>query len=282
MIHYKKLLLICAMLLVFMVMLGCKQECKQRIAISGSTTLGTFIKSTAESFEKSHRVKINISASGSLKGLTALLEGKSDIADSSVKMPADQLWDAQKKGIKVKEFLIGYDIIVPIIHPTNNVKNLFMGQLSDIFTGLLTRWKDVEGNQGNIIVVDRKDNSGTKLVMSERFFESKKIAAGSIKRNNDRDVVSYIARHPAALGYISKSCFNKKVKAININGFIATKENVEKGYYPIYRELYLYVNETSYKGEIKSFIEFIMGTSGQDLLQKAGFFPLSRMNKPSK
>jgi ABC-type phosphate transport system, periplasmic component len=270
------------MLLVSTVMFSCKQECKQSIAISGSTTLGTFIKSTAESFEKSHMVKINISAFGSLRGLAALLEGKSDIADSSVKMPAEQLWNAQKKGIMVKEFLIGYDIIVPIVHPSNTVKNLFMGQLSDIYTGLLKYWKDVEGNQGNIIVVDRNDNSGTKLVMSERFFESQKIAAGSIKRNNDRDVVSYVAQHPAALGYISKNCFNKKVKAININGFSATMEIVEKGYYPLYRELYLYVNDKSYKGEIKSFIEFIMSTSGQDLLQKAGFVPVSRMNKPPK
>jgi phosphate transport system substrate-binding protein len=271
-----------ALLLVSMVMFGCKQECKQSIAISGSTTMGTLIKSAAESFEKSHKVKINIRTSGSLKGLAALLEGKSDIADSSVKMPAELVWDAQKKGIKVKEFLIGYDIIVPIVHPANNVKNLFMGQLSDIFTGLLRNWKDVEGDQGSILVVDRNENSGTKLVMSERFFESKKIADGSIKRNNDRDVVSYVAQHPSALGYISKSCFNKKVKAININGFSATSESVEKGYYPLYRELYLYVNDKSYKEDIKLFIEFIMSTSGQDLLQKAGFVPVSHMNKPSK
>lgn len=282
MIYHKKLRLMCVTLFVSIIVFACKQECRQSITINGSTTLETFIKSAAGTFEKSHVVKINIITSGSLSGLAALLDGKSDIADSSVKMPAEQLWNAQKKGLMVKEFLIGYDIIVPIVHPSNKVKNLFIGQLSDIYAGLLRYWKDVGGNQGNIIVVDRNDNSGTKLVMSERFFESTKIAPGSIKRNSDTDVVSYVARHPAAVGYISKRCCGNKVKSININGFDGIKENVEKGYYPLYRELYLYVNEKSYKGEIKSLIGFIMNTAGQDLLQKAGFIPVSCMNKLSK
>jgi phosphate transport system substrate-binding protein len=279
--HRKKGLLICLIFLASSMVLACKQECKQSITINGSTTLGTLIKSAAEVFENSHAVKINIVASGSLSGLAALLDGKSDIADSSVKIPGEQLWNARKKGVIVKEFLIGYDIIVPIVHPSNKVNNLFIGQLSDIYTGLLRYWKDVGGNQGNILVVDRNDNSGTKLVMSEQFFESKMIAPGSVKRNSDMDVVSYVARHPAAVGYISKRRCNEKVKSITINGFDAIKENVEKGYYPLYRELYLYVNEKSYQGEIKSFIEFMMSTKGQDIMNKAGFIPVSCMNKAS-
>jgi phosphate transport system substrate-binding protein len=166
-----------------------------------------------------------------------------------------------------------------VVNPANGVENLFVGQMADIYTGLITDWKSVGGSPGKIVVVDRDDVSGTKQYMCDRIFESKNMAAGSVKKNCDSSVVSYVAQNRSAIGYISKIYCNRSVKAVNINGFAATRENVEKGYYPLYRELFLYVNDKSFNGEVRAFIEYMLGSDGQKLLKNSGFIPLSDMSK---
>ncbi len=277
-----KVLTLCLILLISLVLSGCGKKSEKVVTVNGSRTMEPLLTNLAESYQKSNTAIISIQASGSLKGLSSLLEGKCDIASSSVKIPAQQVWEAQKKGLVVKEIVIAYDIIIPIVHPSNPIKNLFLGQLTDMYTGLIKDWKIVEGKPGAIIVVDRDEYSGTKLLMSERFFESTTVVEGSIKKKFDKDIVSYISKHPASVGYISKRFCDNSVKPININGFSATIENIEKGYYPLHRELYMYVNEKTYRGDVKSFIEFSLNKSGQVLIEKSGFIPLARMTKAAK
>lgn len=265
-----------------LIVFGCGKKIEKNIVIDGSRTMEPLIKAAAETYEKKHAVAINKTSSGSLKGITRLLEGKIDIATSSVKIPSQQMWESQQKGIVLKEFVVAYDTIIPVVHPSNPVKNLFLGQLADMYTGLIKDWKNVEGKPGKIIVVDRDDASGTKLLMNEKFFESKNVVEGSIVKKTDDEVVSYVAKHPTAVGYTSKRYYNKSVKTITVNGFKDTLDNIEKGYYPLYRELYLYVNEKSYSGEIRSFIDFIMSKEGQVLQETIGFIPVNRLNKPIK
>jgi phosphate transport system substrate-binding protein len=261
---------------------GCVKGKEEVISVNGSKTMGPFITSASELYEKSNKVKISITSAGSLKGFEYFIKGKCDIVDSSVKIPTATLWEAQKKGIIIKEFLIGYDILVPIAHPSNTVRNLFQGQLGDMYMGLIKDWNDAGGIKGKIVVVDRDEQSGTRLVMNERFFETTKVVEGSVKKSTDAGVIDYVSKHRDAVGYISNSMMTSRVKAITINGFSATKDNVEKGYYPLYRELYLYTNEKSYKGNIKIFIDLIMGKQGQKLIEKAGFIPVTTMLKPAK
>jgi phosphate transport system substrate-binding protein len=280
MIHKISVFALCSMIIVGLSFTGCGKKRGKEIEISGSRTLEPALASLAESFNKNHETTIKILSSGSLKGLTSLSEGTSDMASSSVKIPVQMVWEAQKKGVILKEFIVAYDIIVPVVHPSNQVNNFFQGQLADMYSGLIKDWKDVEVKPGKIIVVDREDNSGTKLLMNERFFELKKPLETSIKVKTDADVVNYIATHPSAVGYISKRFINTGVKAVNVNGFSGTLENVEKKYYPLYRELYLYVNEKVYNGDVKLFIDYCTGKAGQDMIEKAGFIPVGRINKP--
>jgi phosphate transport system substrate-binding protein len=279
MIGIRNLSCLIAALSATIIIAGCGRGGEKAVVIQGSTTLGSIINKCVGPYEKSHKAKLSITLSGSLKGFESLLEGTCDIVDSSVKLPMDQLLASQKKGITLKEFIIGYDILVPVVNPANGVRNLFVGQMSDIYTGLITDWKYVGGSPGKIVVVDRDDASGTKLYMSDRIFESKNIAAGSVRKNCDSSVVSFVAQNRNAIGYISKIYCNRSIKAININGFAATRENVEKGYYPLCRELFLYVNDKSFNGEVKAFIEYMLGTDGQKLLKNSGFIPLSDMSK---
>ncbi len=282
MIHKFLSLLFCSIIVFGGAATGCKKKNDKEIIISGSKTMEQALASLAESYNKKQEITIIVLSPGSLKGLTLLSEGKCDIASSSVKMPAQMAWVAQKEGVPVKEFIIAYDIIVPIVHPSSQVKNLFQGQMADMYSGLIKDWKAVEVKPGKIIVVDRDDDSGTRLFMNERFFELKKPIETGIKVKSDADAVAYVGMHPSSVGYVSKRYVNGTVKAVAINGFSGTLENVEKSYYPLCRELYFYTNGKKNKAEVQSFIDFCMTEKGQDIIEKAGFIPVGRINKTSK
>jgi len=282
MIKTCKIIALCSVVLVSALTFGCGKKTEQVVKITGSRTMGPVLGILAESYKTHHNAAIEIQEKGSLKGITSLLEGKCDIASSSVKMPAPQLFEAQKRGIVLKEYIIAYDIIIPIVHPSNTIKNIFQGQLADMYSGLIKDWKGIEGKPGSVIVVDRDEFSGTRLFMNERFFESATVVEGSRKIKLDADVVAYVAKHPTAVGYISKRNMSNNVKALSVNGFNATLENIEKGYYPLYRELYLYVNEKSGRGGVKAFIDYCMGKTGQELLEKNGFIAVSRLTRPAR
>lgn len=257
---------------------GCSKESKPT-TVSGSMTMIPLMTKLAETYSKKTGKELLVSGSGSLKGLVLHLAGKNDIAVSSVKIPAALLWEAQKKGIAIKEIHVGYDIIIPIVHRSNRIDNLFLGQLADMYRGLIKDWKEAGGTPGKITVVDRNHDSGTKLVMDETFFELEKVVEGCVKKNCDNDIVAYVAQHPGAVGYISQSYLNSSVKAININGANAIMDNVETKAYPLFRELFLYVNEKTYTGTIKSFIEFVLSKNGQDILKQQGFIPVARIQR---
>ncbi len=261
---------------------GCKKKNGIEIIISGSRTMEPALANLAESYNKNNETTITIISPGSVKGLTLLSEGRCDIASSSVKMPAQMVWETQKKGIVLKEHIIAYDIIVPIVHPSNQVTNLFQGQMADMYSGLIKDWKAVEVKPGKIIVVDRDDDSGTRLFMNERFFELKKPLETGIKVKSDAHAVAYVSKHPASVGYVSQRYVNGTVKEVAINGFSGTLENVEKSYYPLCRELYFYTTEKKYSVNVQSFIDFCMTKKGQDIIEKAGFIPVGRINKTSK
>jgi len=282
MIHKLLALLFCSLIVFGGTATGCKKKNGKEIIISGSRTMEQALASLAESYNKNQEITITIITPGSVKGLALLSEGRCDIASSSVKMPAQMAWVAQKEGIAVKELIIAYDIIVPIVHPSNQVKNLFQGQMADMYSGLIKDWKAVEVKPGKIIVVDRDDDSGTRLFMNERFFELKKPIETGIKVKSDADAVAYVGKHPSSVGYVSKRHVNGTVKAIAINGFSGTLENVEKSYYPLCRELYFYTTEKKHSVEVQSFIDFCMTKEGQNIIEKAGFIPVERINKISK
>ena len=280
--RYQKLFSSYIIVLVTCQFYGCKKEVEDIIPIAGSITMEPIIRSTVAAFTKNQNMNLEITVNGSMEGFVFLIRGKSKIADSSVRMPNDRLLEARKRGISIKEFLIAYDVIVPIVHPANSLDNLFLGQFADIYTGLLRDWKDIGGIPGKISVVDHDESSGTTLIMHDRFFESRNVLEGRIILHSNSDVVLYVAKNKNSIGYISMSSYIKKVKPVMINGFKATSENVVNGYYPLYRELYLYVNERSYSGVIKAYIDFILSKKGQDIIQTSGFIPVALMKKITK
>jgi len=112
---------------------GCSRNKGEKVIIKGSTTVLPITQKAAEAYLKKKRVSISIEGSGSGNGIKALIDGSCDIANASRKMKDREIEKANAKGIKAREITVAYDMIVPIVHPSNSVKNLTMDQLKGIF-----------------------------------------------------------------------------------------------------------------------------------------------------
>lgn len=252
---------------------GKKQEIS--FAVCGSGGIISALKGAADAYENGRKVKVKISEVSSVAGLNSLIEGKCDIAASLLRMPGEMSLKAKKGNIKISESIIGYDVIVPIVHKSNPLDNLFLGQLADMYAGLIDDWKDVEMKPGRIVVVDREKSSAIRSVMTERFFYTEDKELPGVIESSDEAVAAAVAKEPNAIGYISRTAIVDGVKIITINKIAPTNDNVLKKYYKLYRELYVYYNETIPQGTISEFVDYLHGTEGQNILNQAGIIPAS-------
>ncbi len=250
------------------------QESGQRIVIKGSTTVLPITQKASEEYRKSNNVSISIEGSGSGNGIKALIDGTCDIANSSREMKKEELEAAKAKGIDVKEIAVSYDMIIPVVNPSNPVKNLTMDQLKAIFSGSITNWKEVGGKDERIIVVSRDTSSGTYEYWNEKVMKKTDVSNRALLQASNGAVVSTVAVNQKAIGYIGFGYLNKSVKAVSVNGVTGTIEKGKSGKYPIARKLYMYVDNNRLSKETDAFIKFILGKKGQALVKEEGFIPL--------
>src|SRR5262245_8793178 len=140
-----------------------------QMAIVGSTTLLPVAQKAVEAFQRRNPdSKIILTGGGSLAGINALVDGIADIAMSSREMKEEEkVRLRKKKKTEAKEHIVAWDGVVPIVHPSNPVKNLTIAQLKDIYTGKVTDWQEVGGKKGAIVVVSRDFTSGTYEAWAE-------------------------------------------------------------------------------------------------------------------
>lgn len=253
---------------------ACKKKPEINLAVCGSSGIVSALEDVAAAYEKTKRVRVIVLRVKSRESLDLLVKGESDIAASLLRMPGELSLKAQKGKRSIAEVIIGYDVIVPVVHTSNPVKNLFLGQLADIYTGLIDDWKDIEMEQGRIIVVDREKTSAIRSVMTKRFFYSDdEKELENVVKSSDEEVADAVAKQPRAIGYISRTALAEGIKIVTINQIEPTDENVLRKYYKLYRELYLYYDESARKEAIHGFIDFVRGKEGQDILHRAGIIP---------
>jgi len=181
---------------------------------------------------------------------------------------------AKRKGETIKEVAIAYDMIVPIVHPSNPVKNLSLEQLKAIYEGTITNWKQVGGNNEKIVVVSRDSSSGTFEVWESKVMKKAEVRKDALLQASNGAVLSVVARNKKAIGYVGYGYLDKTVKGIYVNNVEPTIPNGKSGKYPIARKLYMYVNDVKIKPEAKQFINFILSKEGQIIVKEAGFIPI--------
>ena len=146
------------------------------IVIKGSTTVLPIAQKVSEAYMKQNTdIKISISGGGSGNGMKALIDGSTDIADSSRFIKGKEVSRAVKKGIYPVPFAVAYDCIVPVVHPSNTVVNITMAQLKDIYMGKVKNWKEIGGPDRVVVVISRDTSSGTYEVWHKKVMKKERV-----------------------------------------------------------------------------------------------------------
>jgi phosphate transport system substrate-binding protein len=245
------------------------------IVIKGSTTVLPIAQKVAEAYMKEHPdVKISISGGGSGNGVKALIDGSTDIADSSRFIKEKEVKLAVERGRYPVPFAIAYDCIVPAVHPSNDVANISLEQLKDIYMGKIKNWKEIGGPDRPIVVVSRDTSSGTYEVWEEKVMKKERVFPGALLQASNGAVVQAVSKNKNAIGYIGLGYLKARVKGLTVNGVKGSEESTLNGTYPISRPLYMFTAGWP-KGDALNFINYVMHPEkGQKYISEIGFVPL--------
>lgn len=230
----------------------------------GSTSVQSIIDAAGEEFSAQNPdVQFTYSGTGSSDGIKGASEGTYSFGCAS-----RDLKDEEKDGLT--ELVFAYDGIAMVTHPNNPVSDLTSEQLTKIYTGEITNWSEVGGNDAPIVVVSREDGSGTRSAVEELLgFENKLKSDATVKEGNG-NVQSTVAANENAIGYVSLTYVDDTVKKVNVDGVEATVENVLNKTYPISRPFLAIYKEDSVDESTKAFLDFLMTDEGQAIVEKEG------------
>lgn len=247
---------------------------KKTISAAGSTALQPLVKIAADEFmTKNAGVQVNLSGGGSFTGLTNVASGSVDIGNSDV-FVTDELKD---KG------LVDHQVaIAPFLLITNKdvtIDNLTQAQAKDIFTGKITNWKEVGGQDVKISIIGRAKSSGSRATIVKIVMDGKDFTDAAAAQDSNGNVITGVAQTPGAIGYIDAAYLKDTVKALKYNGVALSADTVGNGQYPIYALEHMYTKGEA-TGTVKLFLDYILSPEFQDKnVVKSGFIPISKMKK---
>jgi phosphate transport system substrate-binding protein len=239
------------------------------LAISGSTSVGPLAEKLADKYVESNDIKIEVNQIGSSAGITNATSGVSEIGMSSRDLKEEE------KANGLKETIIAYDGIVVVTHPSNKVKDLTMEQVKQIFTGEVTNWTELGGDDMEIVVVSREDGSGSRDAFQEIVdYSSGELVRSAIVASGNGNIKTTVATNKHAVGFISFEYIDDSISTVDINGVEATAENVLQQKYSLSRP-FLFVNKEEFLSkEGQQFIDYILSPEGQVVVSESGVIPL--------
>jgi phosphate transport system substrate-binding protein len=250
------------------------------IAIKGSDTMVLLAQWWAENYMKSHpRLIIQVNGGGSGTGIAALLNGTTDICQSSRPIKEEERAAFRRKYQReVVEIKVALDAIGVYVNEVNPIRELSAPQVRDIYTGRITDWREVGGAPGPIILYSRENNSGTYEFFKEHVLGNADFAPRAQTLSGNAAVVNAVSQDRNGIGYGGIS-FAKGVKALAIKKDAASAAvtpdfaSVADGSYPISRFLYWYLPNAP-EGEVKRLVDWVTSPEGQALVTEVGYFPL--------
>jgi phosphate transport system substrate-binding protein len=257
----------------------------ETIENKGSDTIVNLALAWAESYMAQHpNVRISVTGGGSGTGIAALINNTVDIANASRAIKAEEVAEAEANGIEPYEITIAQDAIAVVVNPENPVSQLTIQQISDIYTGQITNWQEVGGEDRPIVLLSRESNSGTYVFFLEEVVrqgdsESKLLfSPDTLLLPSSEGISSEVRQNPNAIGYDGLGYVTPDQKTIAIavspgspyvEPSIAT---VVDGSYPISRPLFMYTPGPP-TGVIKAYLDWIL-SEGQQQVRDLGFVPL--------
>lgn len=246
--------------------------------IKGSDTVLPLTQKQAENFMNENKdARITITGGGSGVGISSLLEGTTDIAMSSRKIKFDEKNKFQNMGKPITEEVIAFDALAVIVNPANKVGQLTRKQLEGIFTGKIKNWKEVGGDDMQIVVYSRETSSGTYEFFKEHVLKHKNYVNSTLSLPATGAIIQSINQTKGAIGYVGIAYLNNKVKPLRVSyddkTFVApTFENAQNLSYPIVRPLFYYYLQENEK-KVAPFINYFTNENGQKTTKKIGYIP---------
>lgn len=249
---------------------------KKTITLAGSTALQPLAQAAAKDFmSKNGGIQVNVSGGGSFTGLNNVTSGSADIGNSDVSIEGNA--DFKDKG------LVDHQVAVePFLIITNKdvtIDNLSQAQLTDIFTGKITNWKEVGGQDAKITIIGRSASSGSRATISKVVMDGKDFSSAATAQDSTGNLITAVAQTPGSIGYIDAAYLKDTVKALKYNGVAYSAEAVINGQYPIYAYGHMYTKGEP-TGTVKAYLDYIMSDEFQNAnVEKAGFISVNKMKK---
>jgi phosphate transport system substrate-binding protein len=250
------------------------------ISMKGSDTVLPLAQRFAETFKKINQdLNISVTGGGSGVGITALEEGTTIIAMSSRELSTAEKLKLMELKKEYKEIIIAKDALAVVNHPSNKVNQLTKNQIRDIYTGKITNWKEVGGDDMKIVVYSRESSSGTYEFFKEHEMDQQNYATSVLNMPASGAIIQSVSQTKGAIGYVGLAYLNADVQDIKVSidegkTFVAASiENAINKTYPISRPLFYYYLSKD-EELIKPYLDFVMSAEGQALVKKEGYVPV--------
>ena len=240
---------------------------KEAVATDGSTSMNKVIGALGEAFQSDSGITVTYNATGSGAGIQAVLEGRCDIG-----LASRDLKDEEKaKGLEGT--VLAYDGIAIIVNPENPVNDLDLETIAKIYTGEIKNWKEIGGNDAEIVLIGREAGSGTRDGF-ESITDTEDKCAYRQELTSTGDVITTVASNPNAIGYASLASVKDTVKALKIDGVTASEETIKNGTYVVQRPFVLVTKtDVTLSESAQSFFNFITSEAAHEIIIEAGVVP---------
>lgn len=243
----------------------------ETVTISGSTSVGPLIEKEAEKFKKENTgINVEINQIGSSAGIKDAINGTVEIGMSSRDLKEEEIAEG------LVEVEVAFDGMAVITSKNNKIDSLKLSDVKYIYTGKITNWKDVGGEDSQIVVVSREDGSGTRDAFQEIVgYTSEELYKESIIGDGSGNIKTTVAGNNHAIGFISFEYIDDSVNAVKIDDIAPIAENVKNGEYKLSRPFLLVYKEENLKENGNKLIDFILSKEGQNIVEESGLIRIN-------
>jgi phosphate transport system substrate-binding protein len=269
---FKKIMTPAILLIAVVLFMGLVPQ--EKITVKGSDTMVILAQRWAENYMNSHgEVSIQVTGGGSGTGISALINGTTDICNASRPMKQSEIKKLKERfGTLGVEIPCAKDGITIFLNESNPISDLTMEELKRIYSGIITNWKEVGGKDSKIIMYSRENNSGTYVYFKDNVLKGQDYSPSCQNLPGTAAVVNAVSKDVNGIGYGGHG-YSKGIKMCKVNGVEPNEKNIGSGKYPITRSLYMYLRNRP-SGAIKKYIDWILSSEGQKIVTQIGYFPL--------
>ncbi len=244
-------------------LVGCAKKDTSPVTTDGSTSMEKVIGTLGEAFKEKEGIDVTYNPTGSGSGIQAVSEGRCDIGLSSRALKDDEK-------ATLTETTVALDGIAMIVNPENPVSDLTVEQIADIYTGKITNWSEVGGNDAAIVLIGREAGSGTRDGF-ESITGTKDKCQYRQELTSTGDVITAVSQNPDAIGYASLASIKDSVKALNVDGVTPSEATVKDGSYKVQRPFVLVTMEgKELSPAAQAFFDYAVSSDAASIIAKAG------------